>query len=124
MNPQAELNPKILEDKQESAARPWLNASASLVVAVAFAIFAARLFRLISKYAVNIFFSDQWEFNDATLFQKHTIWQMFAWQHGPHRQGFSLCSRSWLSRILVGTAEQSRSLLEVSLSRLPPVRCG
>lgn len=57
------------------------------VVAVAFVLFAARLFRLISQYAVNIFFSDQWAFNDATLFQKHTVWQMFTWQHGPHRQG-------------------------------------
>src|SRR5439155_331113 len=89
MNPKTELEPKILEDKEESAVRRWLNARASFVVAVAFVLFAARLFHLISKYAVNIFFSDQWEFNDATLFQKHTIWQMFAWQHGQHRQGLS-----------------------------------
>jgi hypothetical protein len=45
------------------------------------------MFWLISLYAVNIFFADQWAFNDATLFQKHSLWQMFAWQHGPHRQG-------------------------------------
>src|SRR5207249_4804555 len=89
MNPKTELEPKILEDKEESAVRRWLNARASFVVAVAFVLFAARLFHLISKYALNIFFSDQWEFNDATLFQKHTIWQMFAWQHGQHRQGLS-----------------------------------
>lgn len=57
------------------------------VVASAFVFFAVRMFRLISEYAVNIFFSDQWEFNDATLFQKHSIWQMFRWQVGPHRQG-------------------------------------
>jgi hypothetical protein len=60
-----------------------------LIVVVAFVLYAVRLFRLISRYAVNIFFSDQWEFNDATLFQKHTLWQMFAWQHGPHRQGLA-----------------------------------
>jgi hypothetical protein len=89
MNPKTELEPKILEDKQESAVRRLLIARASLVVAVAFVLFAARLFHLISKYAVNIFLSDQWEFNDATLFQEHTIWQMFAWQHGQHRQGLS-----------------------------------
>jgi len=40
---------------------------------------------LISSYAVNIFYSDEWEFNDAALFQKHSLWQMFAWQHGLHR---------------------------------------
>ena len=58
-----------------------------IVVFLAFLFFAARMFRLIIRYAVNIFFSDQWEFNDATLYQKHSIWEMFAWQHGPHRQG-------------------------------------
>jgi hypothetical protein len=106
MNPKTELEPKILQDKQENAVRRLLSARASLVVAVAFAFFAARMFRLISKYAVNIFFSDQWDFNDATLFQKHTIWQMFAWQHGPHRQGLgALFSKlvephfGWNSRI-------------------------
>src|SRR5579863_5195745 len=59
----------------------------SVIVAAAFFLFAAQMFQLISNYAVNIFFSDQWEFNDATLFQKHSLWQMFSWQHGPHRQG-------------------------------------
>lgn len=42
-------------------------------VGVAFALFATRLLQLISQYAVNIFFSDQWTFNDATLFQKHSF---------------------------------------------------
>lgn len=45
------------------------------------------MFWLISRYAVNIFFADQWDFNNATLFQRHSLWQMFRWQHGPHRQG-------------------------------------
>jgi hypothetical protein len=48
---------------------------------------AGRLFRLISRYAVNLFFSDQWGFNRATLFERHSLWEMFRWQHGPHRQG-------------------------------------
>src|SRR5215470_7716019 len=57
-----------------------------LVIAV-FTALSARLLILISQYAVNVFFMDQWEFNEATLFQKHTFWEMFRWQHGPHRQG-------------------------------------
>jgi len=61
--------------------RPWL------LVLIAFVFYAGRMFRLISRYAVNVFFSDQWDFNDATLFQRHSLWQMFNWQHGPHRQG-------------------------------------
>jgi hypothetical protein len=48
---------------------------------------AAQLFGLISRYAVNLLFWDQWEFDDATLFQQHSLWEMFRWQHGPHRQG-------------------------------------
>lgn len=48
---------------------------------------AARLLTLISRYAANVFFMDQWDFNDATLFQPHSLWEMFRWQHGPHRQG-------------------------------------
>jgi hypothetical protein len=59
----------------------------SLLVAIAFIIFGARMFWLISRYAVNVFFADQWDFNNATLFQKHSLWEMFRWQHGPHRQG-------------------------------------
>lgn len=58
-----------------------------LIVSVAFAFYAVRMFRLISRYAVNIFFSDQWDFNDATLFERRSLWQMFDAQHGPHRQG-------------------------------------
>jgi hypothetical protein len=66
----------------------WLRSyGPSLIVGASFALLAARLFRLISLYAVNVFFFDQWDIDDATLFEKHSLWQMFAWQHGPHRQG-------------------------------------
>ena len=36
---------------------------------------------------MNIFFSDQWFVDQGTLFQKHSLWEMFRWQYGPHRQG-------------------------------------
>lgn len=65
----------------------WISWLTFGVVALAFVVFAVRFFRLISRYAVNIFFGDQWKFNDATLFQKLSIWQMFDWQYGPHRLG-------------------------------------
>jgi hypothetical protein len=32
-----------------------------------------RFFRMISQGTVNIFYYDQWDFNDATLFEKHTL---------------------------------------------------
>jgi len=60
---------------------------ATAAVALAFILCGYRLFELISTYSVNIFYWDQWDFDNATLFQHHTLWQMFSWQHGPHRQG-------------------------------------
>lgn len=53
----------------------------------AFAALALRFWALISRYAVNVFFMDQWDFHDAMLFQQHSLWEMFRWQHGPHRMG-------------------------------------
>src|ERR1700719_3564980 len=86
------MNPRELLDgiqplRKGTADGSWVSYVSTSVVAVVFVVLAIRLFRLISRYAVNIFFSDQWKFDDATLFQRHSIWQMFAWQHGPHRQG-------------------------------------
>ena len=57
-----------------------------LVIGVS-VILAARLFLLVSRNAVNIFYNDQWDFYDATLFQKHPLWEIFRWQYGPHRLG-------------------------------------
>ncbi len=67
--------------------QPKSGELAAVAVALAFVACSARMFFLIWSYAVNIFFSDQWDFNDATLFHRHSLWQIFTWQHGPHRQG-------------------------------------
>jgi len=61
--------------------------SGPALVAIVFAAMAFRLFRLTAQYAVNIFFWDQWDFNDAALFGHHSVWGIFRFQHGPHRQG-------------------------------------
>ena len=58
-----------------------------MLVGAVFAALAFRLFHLTAQYAVNIFFWDQWDFDDATLFEHHSLWQIFRFQHGPHRQG-------------------------------------
>jgi len=67
-----------------------------VAVLAAFAALSARLFTLISHYAVNVFFMDQWDFNEATLFEKHSLWEMFRWQHGPHRQGLGAVLTYWI----------------------------
>jgi hypothetical protein len=64
--------------------RSWLPL---LAVGATALVLAARLYRLVDRYAVNIFFADQWEFNDSTVFQSHSLWQIFTWQQGPHREG-------------------------------------
>ena len=58
-----------------------------ILIAATYAVLAYRFFRLISQWSVNIFYNDQWDINDATLFEKHTLWEIFRWQYGPQRHG-------------------------------------
>jgi len=75
--------------------------SGPFFVFLVLAALAFRLFRLADRYAVNVFFHDQWDIHDATLFEQRSLWQIFRWQHGPHRQGlgglFALLVEPWLS---------------------------
>ena len=92
MSTQAEvLSRSISSSAADRRQRLW----PMLFVLATTALLAARLFRLVDRYAVNIFFWDQWDFNNATLFQNHSLWEMFRWQHGPHRQGAGAIV-SWL----------------------------
>jgi hypothetical protein len=77
----------ISERNSSHRSRQIKSLASLLIVSIVFILYTGRMFRLISRYAVNIFFSDQWDFNNGTLFYKHTLWQIFTWQHGPHRQG-------------------------------------
>jgi hypothetical protein len=54
------------------------------------------MFRLISRYAVNIFFWDEWDLKDLTLFRTNSLWKMFTWQHGWHRLGLG----AWVEKVL------------------------
>jgi hypothetical protein len=77
----------VVLDSPRTRRGKWSCALSLAVVGIGFVVLAVRLFRLISRYAVNIFFSDQWEFNTPTVFQHRSLWEMFRWQNGPHRQG-------------------------------------
>jgi hypothetical protein len=68
----------------------------ALLVAAATVLLSGRLFRLISRYAVNIFFWDEWDLKAVTLFQKNSLWQMFDWQHGWHRLGLG----AWIEKLV------------------------
>ena len=68
----------------------------ALVVTSATILLGGRLFRLISRYAVNIFFWDEWDLKAVTLFQRNSLWQMFNWQHGWHRLGLG----AWIEKLV------------------------
>ncbi len=67
-----------------------------LLVSIAFVFYAGRMFRLISRYAVNIFFWDEWDLKDLTLFQRNSLWKIFSWQHGWHRLGMGALVEKFL----------------------------
>ena len=59
----------------------------ALVIIVAAALLlGVRYFNLIDRYAVNLLFSDEWDFLNP-LFRGQGPLEMFFYQHGPHRQG-------------------------------------
>ncbi len=68
----------VLSKKQQ------LLINISAVAALIFIIL--RWFFLIDKYSVNMLFWDQWDFMGG-LFENKGAWELFSWQHGPHRQG-------------------------------------
>lgn len=50
---------------------------------------ATRLYQFVDTNAVNLLFWDQWDFYQP-LFANGNAWEIFARQHGPHRQGLGL----------------------------------
>lgn len=75
------------------AGHAWL---APAVVAAAFAFGAIRLLAYVHRYAVDIFFWDEWDYFGG-LFNGASEWQLFAWQHGPHRMGLGM----WLMQAIL-----------------------
>lgn len=49
-------------------------------------VLVARMFHVLHRYAVNLFFWDEWDFR-APQFQGAPLWRIFTWEHSPHRQG-------------------------------------
>lgn len=62
-------------------------ATVGSVAAIIFSlIVVARWWYYVNRYSVNILFWDQWDFYNA-FFENKNLWEIFRWQHGPHRQG-------------------------------------
>jgi hypothetical protein len=66
-----------------------------LLVWATAAVLAYRFYWIVSRYAVNLFFFDEWDVYDG-LFRGWPWWQIFLQEHGPHRQGLGVTLVSWL----------------------------
>jgi hypothetical protein len=88
---------------------------------------AALIFRfcwIVWKYAVNLFFLDEWDVY-ASLFERQPLWRVFLAQHGPPRQGLGIIVTTmllnlthWDSRVqafIVGAAIVISMVLATSL---------
>ena len=89
-----------------SAARSWIagipHPGSFLCVVAVFALLSFRLWWLIDVYSVNVLFWDQWDFYEA-LFDDQGAWELFRFQHGPHRQGIGF----WLTGLVAETTAWS-----------------
>lgn len=79
----------ILKGGISSRATGWMLITTSVVL-------ITRLFWFAYRYSVNILYFDQWAFY-SPLFNYENLWQLFTWQHGPHRQGIGLILTKFLA---------------------------
>lgn len=67
--------------------------------AVIFSLFVlVRWWFYIHAYSVNILFWDQWDFYNP-LFNNQDLWEIFSWQHGPHRMGAGLIVTKFIATL-------------------------
>ena len=59
------------------------------LLAVTFLVLGGRMAVVVWRHSVNFLFWDQWDFY-TPLFNHASLWQIFVWQHGPHREGIGL----------------------------------
>ena len=67
-----------------------------LAIAAFIAVLGARLFLVIWKYSINVFFYDQWEYLTPFFRHQPSIAELFFLQHGPHREGVGLLADKFL----------------------------
>jgi len=85
------IRPQLPEEKNRKLAREegqdGVQRYLPFFLVCTYLLLGARFFGLIRQYAVNVLYWDQWDLDDAALFQRHTIWEMFRWQHNWARMG-------------------------------------
>lgn len=73
--------------------------SIAVVVSVYLAL-TARLIHLADRYAVDLVVGDQWDLY-APFAKEHSLWELFRFQFGPHRQGIGM----WLTDAVLNAGE-------------------
>lgn len=69
-----------------------------LAVTATFMILAWRQHFFVDRNAVNLLYWDQWDFY-FPLFHDGSLWDIFNYQHGPHRQGIGFILTSLLAQL-------------------------
>src|SRR5690349_1403058 len=88
----------------------------TLALSVTCLVLSSRLLIHVNRYAVNVLFWDEWDFRLIQL-RGGSLWQLFTYQHGPHRQGIGFIVDTFLnvsrydSRIESFFSRQRRLLL-------------
>lgn len=93
-------------ERRERSAAAIVIGSLAILLGVAQ---AWRLFAIANRYGVDVPFFDQWGYYDA-FFKAHSIWEIFAWQHGPHRQGIGFFL-TWLINWATHWDQRAQSFL-------------
>ena len=77
-----------------SAIFKWLSIAVILCVTV---MMAVRQLQFVDRYSSNVMCSDQWELYPP-IFAHASVWKLFTFQHGPHRQGVGFLITPLLAR--------------------------
>lgn len=83
----------LMSNRVGNAIRAELKAQSFFpLLVVTFAIIALsfRFFLIVWKYSANVFLWDQWDFLTPFFRGNPGVFELFTWQHGPHREGIGL----------------------------------
>jgi hypothetical protein len=76
-------------DSINTISNPRRHACSALVVFATASLLIFRLFWVVNRYSVNLFFFDEWDIYGG-LFRGWPWWRFFLQEHGPHRQGLGV----------------------------------
>lgn len=79
-----------IKASNQKASKSHFRFGPALAVSVAVTVLGVRFFLFIAKYAVNIFFMDQWDYLRLFFSGQANVASLFFLEHAPHREGIGL----------------------------------